>query len=300
MSQEQIQVIKKTQRLLDGPLKHVKAAALAAALVPLASVFVAPASAQQDPSCHSAGICGVVWNDTNHDGIQNVGEPGLEGVKVYLIVPTGIGTETETIWTETDLSGSYYFAAYPEGTYPIGVTIPLGMKPSPLSVGADAVDSNGVSDTFGSSATTVTFAGGSNPDTDFGFFTTSILNPGTGTPGYWKNHADAWPVPDIIIGGVKYTKAQAIAWLGKVGKDKTTTMFSSLVSARLNVIIGNDPGCVAGTIVKADAWMTAPPIGYGPVGSGVQASSPAWTIGEPLHQWMDAYNNGQLCAPHRN
>jgi hypothetical protein len=38
---------------------------------------------------------------------------------------------------------------------------------------------------------------------------------------------------------------------------------------------------------------------YGPVGSNVAASSPAWAIGEPLHQQMDAYNNGLLCAPHR-
>ena len=25
-----------------------------------------------------------------------------------------------------------------------------------------------------------------------------------------------------------------------------------------------------------------------------------WTIGEPLHMQMDRYNNGLLCAPHRN
>ena len=124
--------------------------------------------------------------------------------------------------------------------------------------------------------------------------------PGTGTPGYWKNHPEAWPVQSITIGGVSYTKAQAIAWLGKVGKDKTTTMFSSLVSARLNVIIGNDSSCVASTMTAADLWMTAPPTGYGPVGSNVAASSYAWSVGEPLHQQMDAYNNGLLCAPHRN
>jgi hypothetical protein len=32
-----------TKQLLEGPLKHIRAAALAAALVPLASVFAAPA-----------------------------------------------------------------------------------------------------------------------------------------------------------------------------------------------------------------------------------------------------------------
>lgn len=64
----------------------------------------------------------------------------------------------------------------------------------------------------------------------------------------------------------------------------------------LNVMIGNDPGCVASTIKLANAWMQT----YGPVGSNVAASSYAWTVGEPLHKQMDAYNNGLLCAPHRN
>ena len=97
------------------------------------------------------------------------------------------------------------------------------------------------------------------------------------------------------MGGVTYTKAQAISWLSKVGKDKTTTMFSSLVPAKLNLLVGNDGSCVEPTIVAADSWMAT----YGPVGSNVGASSYAWSIGEPLHITMDNYNNGRLCAPHR-
>jgi hypothetical protein len=72
-------------------------------------------------------------------------------------------------------------------------------------------------------------------------------------------------------------------------------MFSSLVPAMLNVMIGNDGSCVSSTIAAANAWMAA----YGPVGSNVAASSTAWTQGEVLHKQMDAYNNGLLCAPHR-
>jgi len=66
------------------------------------------------------------------------------------------------------------------------------------------------------------------------------------------------------------------------------------------VLVGNDSSCVKSTIAAADIWMTKPPTGYGPVGSGVEASSLAWKIGEPLHRLMDNYNNGMLCAPHRN
>src|SRR3954470_2332851 len=52
----QIELQGKTQQLLNGPLNHIRAAALAAALVPLASVAVAPASAQT-VDCNSGGFC---------------------------------------------------------------------------------------------------------------------------------------------------------------------------------------------------------------------------------------------------
>src|SRR3984957_1890976 len=70
-----------TRQLLQGPLKHIRAAALAAALLPLASVAVAPASAQTGCPA-SGGICGVVFNDTNNNGIQDVGETGIADVAV--------------------------------------------------------------------------------------------------------------------------------------------------------------------------------------------------------------------------
>ncbi len=72
-------------------------------------------------------------------------------------------------------------------------------------------------------------------------------------------------------------------------------MFSSLVPAMLNVQIGNDGTCISTIIAAANAWMAI----YGPVGSHVPASSDAWSSGEPLHTQMDSYNNGLLCAPHR-
>jgi hypothetical protein len=284
----QTELRKQTQELLQGPLKHIRGAALAAALLPLASVLATPASAQPT-SCASGGVCGFVFEDTNHNGIQDAGESGIEGAKVLLIVGA------DTLETDTGPDGFYYFSV-PPGTYPTIVRTPTGMETSPSNVGGDDTkDSDGVSDGFGNSVASTTLVGLANADTDFGFFTSARPNPGTGTPGYWKNHPEAWPVSTITVGGVTYTKEQAIAWLGKVGKDKTTTMFSSLVPAMLNLIIGNDGSCVSIAIAKANTWMAT----YGPVGSNVAASSAAWAEGEPWHKQMDAYNNGLLCAPHR-
>ena len=121
--------------------------------------------------------------------------------------------------------------------------------------------------------------------------------PGTGTPGYWKTHPEAWPVEEITVGGIIYTKDEAISnmWMPEKG-DKTYTMFRALVAAMLNVLIGNDDSCIADTIVAADAWMAA----NGPVGSGVEGNSMAWQEGEPLYLGLDDYNNGFLCAPSRD
>lgn len=276
----------RTQQLLQGPLKHVRMAALAAALLPLASVAATPAAAQSAMCAASAGICGAVWSDTNNNGVQDAGEPGIEGAVVTI----------DSNVTATDAEGFYYFWAGP-ATYQISVQIPPGTQPSPPNVGTDdTIDSDGVSDGLGDSIATLILTSIPDSTTDFGFFTPAVEQPGTGTPGYWKNHPEAWPVTQITVGGVTYSRAQAIAWLDNVGKDKTTTMFSSLVSAMLNAMIGNDTSCVTSTITAADHWMAT----YGPVGKGVHAASYAWKIGEPLHRLMDNYNNGMLCAPHRD
>jgi SdrD B-like protein len=288
MSQEQIQLKAKSQQLLDGPLKHIRAAALAAALLPLASVLATPASAQTGCPA-SAGICGTVFNDVNHDGIQQAGEPGLPGVEVTVTDRT-----TNTTFTLfTDVNGSFQSQDVTTAdTVTISVVVPTGSQISPVPSNCISICNNGVL-TNGQSATTVVVASGGT-SSNFGFFQNSAANPGTGTIGYWKNHPEAWPVSTIPVGGNTYTVAQAISWFNKVGKDKTTIMFAQLVAAMLSVKIGNDSSCVGPTISAANAWLVT-----NPLGSNVAGSSYAWSVGQPLEQTLDAYNNGMLCAPHR-
>jgi hypothetical protein len=114
------------------------------------------------------------------------------------------------------------------------------------------------------------------------------------------NHPEAWPVAEITIGGETYSKAGAISYMKmEVKGDKTFTMFSALVAAKLNGLIGNDDSCIADVIADADAWMAE----YGPVGSGVEAggeNSP-WREGEPLYKALDEYNNGDAtCVSSRD
>jgi hypothetical protein len=111
------------------------------------------------------------------------------------------------------------------------------------------------------------------------------------------NHPEAWPSGTITVGGVSYTRDQAIAMLNKAsGLDVTYTMFRALVAAQLNVAIGAESSCVTQAIADANAWLTV-----NKLGSGVPASSSAWQNGgEALKNTLDQYNNGLLCAPHRD
>ena len=92
---------------------------------------------------------------------------------------------------------------------------------------------------------------------------------GTGTIGYWKNHPEAWPIDEIEIGEITYSKEAAIEVMKtKKGKnpvkgDKTYDMFNQMVAARLNLYADNPWDCIKMTWWKADLWMTINPLGSG-------------------------------------
>lgn len=115
---------------------------------------------------------------------------------------------------------------------------------------------------------------------------------GTGTIGYWKNHPAAWPVSSLILGNVSYTNSQALSILGMAVKgDKSISLAQQLIAAKLNVLIGNPSGCINATIAASDQWL----INHG----GVASTQRSWDGGDVLHDELDAYNNGLLCAPPR-
>jgi len=115
------------------------------------------------------------------------------------------------------------------------------------------------------------------------------------TQGYWKTHSAQWCEPTITIGGVTYTKAQAIAVMQHAtNQDMTYAMFQQLVAAELNIdCLDSNQSCVSDAIQAADLFMAAHP-----VGSGVKASSAAWQAIAPFYNTLVNYNEGNLCAPH--
>ncbi len=122
------------------------------------------------PECGAIGD--FVWHDLNHNGVQDPGEPGINGVTVtlsdaggplasYITGPNPVG----------GAPGYYQFANVCEGTYFVDVdesTLPLGFTPTLKDVGDDTTDN----DSDGGAVTVVAPSGVfSNQTIDFGFET---------------------------------------------------------------------------------------------------------------------------------
>ena len=106
------------------------------------------------------------------------------------------------------------------------------------------------------------------------------------TQGFWKNHEEAWPVEELILGGSTYTKTQLLAILGTPPRgDATYILIHQLIAAQLNVADGADPTAIADTLVEAEAWLVSHPLGSKPTGADREA-------GLALAALLDDYNNG--------
>ncbi len=93
-------------------------------------------------------IGSIIWDDSNIDGSQDAGEPGIPGATVRLLVDDGTGTFVPA----THLGGSpvgnyltladgrYYFDNLPEGDYRVEVTMPPGYAPTINQNAADNDD----------------------------------------------------------------------------------------------------------------------------------------------------------------
>jgi SdrD B-like domain len=120
----------------------------------------------------SGSIGDFVWNDFDRDGIQDVGEPGMKGIRVLLMDRQRKVLATQ----ETDQFGAYVFGGLDAETYILEVdprTCPPGYKMSPCRVGSDrSIDSD-------CSPVTVVLKQGQREFTiDFGFYNVCTLSIG--------------------------------------------------------------------------------------------------------------------------
>jgi hypothetical protein len=111
----------------------------------------------------------------------------------------------------------------------------------------------------------------------------------TGTPGYWRNHADEWPVSSLTVGCVNYPKADLLDifdWSAR--GDATVKLFHHTVAAKLNVLHGAD-NSIQPSIDAADAFLCDHPLLSRPTG-GLKTEANA------IKDALVAYNESNPCG----
>lgn len=128
-----------------------------------------------------ASIGNFVWDDTNHNGIQDQGEPGLVGVTVKLYSGTGDDKGYLT-YAVTGSDGTYWFHDLLPGTYTVLFTPPSDYVFSPKGAGtADDSDANPIT------GEAIVELGDSRDDIDAGLYLRAVSPAGytTYTQGGW-------------------------------------------------------------------------------------------------------------------
>ena len=127
----------------------------------------------------------------------------------------------------------------------------------------------------------------SNPTANIVIQTLPAAQNCTFTIGYWKNHAEAWPVASLTIGTVNYTAAELLSILNEpAGGNGLLILAHQLIAAKLNIANGADGSFINATIAAADGQIGA--LVCPPVGSD---SLPSATTSANAHT-LDDWNNG--------
>jgi len=118
------------------------------------------------------------------------------------------------------------------------------------------------------------------------------------TQGFWKNHADEWPVTILTLGNQTYTEAQLLNILNTApGGNASLILAHQLIASKLDIADGSNSTPIINTIVDADSLLS----GFsGPLPYNVTTSS---TVGQQMvndANTLNSFNNGALspnCTP---
>ena len=116
--------------------------------------------------CGNSFIGNFVWDDINRNGLQDAGEPGINGATVLITFEDGTTATTQTL-TYLGNAGYYDFRNLGPGTYKITFSTPAGYAPTLSNIGTnDSIDSDPL---FGE-VTLLLGVGQSNFTIDAGFY----------------------------------------------------------------------------------------------------------------------------------
>ncbi|WP_420631305.1 SdrD B-like domain-containing protein [Candidatus Leptofilum sp.] len=118
-----------------------------------------------------ASIGDLVWHDSNSNGIQDGGEPGLQNVTVNLYDGTGAFATSDT----TNASGIYAFTNLIPGDYYLEFVLPSGYAFTYADNSASDLNDSDANPATGQTAVTTLTAGENDPTWDAGLYQTVRL-----------------------------------------------------------------------------------------------------------------------------
>ena len=143
-----------------------------------------------------ASLGNYVWEDLNKNGVQDAGEPGVNGVTVLLKNAAGTTLQTTTTTNSpTGTAGYYQFTNLAPGDYMVMFMAPTGYKITTQDATGDTQDSDANS-TTGNTVVTNLVSGESDQTWDAGIF-----RPATIGDYVWRD-ADADGVQDPTETGI--------------------------------------------------------------------------------------------------
>ena len=242
------------------------------------------------------GMGNYVWIDTNSNGIQDAGEPPLEGVIVTLLTSAGqpavdyLGSPVPA--ATTDQSGRYFIGNLDAGNYKARFTLPGGYMFTSVGAGTSATDSNptaganpliGTTGTFtiAGSATGDTTAVSGNPTANFANLTIDAgVTPVVGMGNYTWVDADADGVQDAGEAPLAGVIVQLLNSAGTaVASDAQGNPVSPVVTdAAGEYFVGNLlPGSYAAQFTLPDGYIFTSPAS----GTSANDSNPTPISGAP-------------------
>jgi subtilisin family serine protease len=145
--------------------------------------FIQPPAGPNDPGNGPGTIQGVIFNDLDQDGLQDLGEPGVSNFRVFIDSNlNGVWESATEVSVLSGVNGSFFFSNVLPGLYRIDIVIPNeGTPAAAWNITSPIGGSRDVQLLPGGAITGVTFGLENLAGNDFGdlpnsFFTTAAVN----------------------------------------------------------------------------------------------------------------------------
>lgn len=205
------------------------------------------------PPAGTAGLGDKVWNDVNQNGLQDVNEPGVQGVTVELMGVNG------QVWqsTTTNSAGNYQFIGLLPGNYLVHFTnLPQGYQLTTIDANGTGLIGDINSDVNPLTATTALIqltAGEFNANIDAGIWSATTAALGD---YIWldENKDGMQQSNEHGIGGVLVTLYQfnGLAVASTVTKANGSYIFSNVLPGQYYIACTNLPTTLSYTIQEND------------------------------------------------